>query len=316
MRKSSTALRSASLLILMLLTCIIGSPAPVTAGSMGLLVPAYFYPGTGAPGGVGDGWAAMDAAAGKVPITAIFNPDSGPLPGPADPNYVNAMTNLESAGGKVVAYVYTDYTNIPIATVEGEISTYITQYGKLINGIFLDGMTNDNSASDIAYYHTLYMYIKGLSASYQVIGNPGTSSVPAYLTPSTQGADTLVTYENNVAYYKGTPPPTWVTSYPANDFANIVYDASSTQSMMAAVTLAAQRNVGYVYVTDQTLPNPYAQLPSYWDQEVAAIAEASVPEPGSAMIMASGFMLTAVSIAVRRWIFARADRKRLEGCPG
>jgi len=217
------------------------------------------------------------------------------------------MTNLEAAGGKVVAYVYTDYTNIPIATVEGEISTYITQYGKLINGIFLDGMTNDNSASDIAYYHTLYTYIKGLSSSYQVIGNPGTSSVPAYLTPGTQGADTLVTYENDVAYYKGTPPPSWVTSYPANDFANIMYNESSTQSMMADVALAAERNVGYVYVTDQTLPNPYAQLPSYWDQEVAAVA--SVPEPGALTIMASGCMFTMLCVAMRR----RIRRRRQQG---
>ncbi len=39
------------------------------------------------------------------------------------------MTNLENAGGKVVAYVYTDNGNIPLATVEGQISTYISQYG-------------------------------------------------------------------------------------------------------------------------------------------------------------------------------------------
>src|SRR5271165_5189444 len=94
------ASRSVSLFILITLAGIVVSPAPVEAGSMGVLVPAYFYPGTGGPGGVGDGWAAMAAAAAKIPVTAIFNPDSGPLPGPPDQNYVNAMTNLENAGGK------------------------------------------------------------------------------------------------------------------------------------------------------------------------------------------------------------------------
>ena len=59
----------------------------------------------GGPGGVGDGWAAMAAAAAKVPITAIFDPNSGPLPGPASSAYANAFTQLEDAGGKVVAYV-------------------------------------------------------------------------------------------------------------------------------------------------------------------------------------------------------------------
>ncbi len=301
--------RYVSLLFLMALTGIVGSPASVKAGSMGVLVPAYFYPGTGGPGGTGDGWSAMAAAAGTIPVTAIFNPDSGPVPGPPDPNYVNAMTNLEAAGGKVVAYVYTNYTNIPLATVESEITTYISQYGSLINGFFIDAMTTGTSSSDLAYYHALYAYIKGLKSTDQVIGNPGTSTNPAYLTPGTQAADTLVTYESKAALYQGTPPPSWVTGYSPSHFANILYDETSSQAMMADVTLAAQRNVGYVYVSDQTLPNPYGQLPSYWDQEVAAIAEATVPEPASVTIMAVGCMFVAPVIAVRRWVRRRRGPK-------
>ena len=75
---------------------IVGHPATVAAGEMRVLVPAYFYPGTGGPGGVGDGWSAMAAAASQISVTAIFNPDSGPLPGPPDPNDVTALTNLEA----------------------------------------------------------------------------------------------------------------------------------------------------------------------------------------------------------------------------
>jgi hypothetical protein len=277
---------------------ILGAPSPAHAGGMGVLVPAYFYPGTGGPGGVGDGWAAMAAAASQIPVTAIFNPDSGPLPGPADPNYVNAMTNLENAGGKVVAYVATDYTITSLATVEGQISTYITQYGTLINGFFIDQMTNDSVAGDIAYYNTLYTFIKGLSPSYHVIGNPGTNTQEAYLAPSTQGADTLVTYENQAQYYAGTSPASWVNSYSPDHFANIIYNESSVQGMMSDIALAAQRNVGYVYVTDQTLPNLYSQLPSYWDQEVAAIQ--SVPEPGTLTMLATGGLLVTLGITMRR----------------
>src|SRR5271166_6644793 len=103
--------------VLLAITEIVGSPAPVEAGSMGALVPAYFYPGTGGPGGTGDGWAAMASAASQIPITAIFNPDSGPAPGPPDPSYVSALTNLENAGGRVIAYVPTFYTATPLATV-------------------------------------------------------------------------------------------------------------------------------------------------------------------------------------------------------
>jgi len=55
-------------------------PAGCAASGLGTIVPAYFYPGTGGPGGIGDGWAAMAAAASTIPLIAVFNPNSGPLP--------------------------------------------------------------------------------------------------------------------------------------------------------------------------------------------------------------------------------------------
>ncbi len=276
-----------------------GSPTSAEAGKLETLVPAYFYPGTGGAGGVGDGWAQMATAAQQIGVTAILNPNSGPLPGPADLNYVNAMTNLELAGGKVVAYVSTKYTVNSLATAEGNISTYITQYGGLINGFFVDEMTNTNAASNLTYYHTLYAFIKGLNPSFRVFGNPGTSTVPEYLAPATQGADTLVTYENQASLYAGFPPPTWVNGFTPDHFANILFNESSAAGMMADLNLAALRNVNYVYVTERTLPNPYSQLPSYWNQEVAAIQSAAVPEPTTMTMLATGGLLLAVAVRMR-----------------
>ena len=152
---------SGYLLLMLAAAGVVAVPAPAGAGSMRVLVPAYFKPGTGGSGGPGetDGWAQMTAAASQIPVTAIFNPNSGPLPGPADPNYVAAMTNLENAGGKVVAYVPTFYTATPLATVEGYITTYISQYGNLINGFFVDQMTNDNNSErSRVLSHALYVY--------------------------------------------------------------------------------------------------------------------------------------------------------------
>jgi hypothetical protein len=257
-------------------------PTGAQGGVLGTLVPSYFYPGTGGPGGVGDGWAAMTTAATQIPLTAIFNPDSGPLPGPADPNYVAAMTNLENAGGTVVAYIYTGYGSVSLATVEGEATTYISQYGSLINGFFIDAMST--SASELPYYDSLYSFLKALSPAFDVVGNPGTATIPAYLAPGTKAADVLLTYENNDLSqpYSATPPAPWVYGFPSGDFASSVYNQPTLAGMLADVQIAPSYNVGAVYVTDQTLPNPYSQLPSYWDQEVAAIKAASaLPEPGS-----------------------------------
>jgi hypothetical protein len=65
--------------------------ATVHAGDIGILVPAYFRPGTGGTEGYTDGWAKMAASARNAEITAIFNPDGGPLPD-RDPGYAAAMT--------------------------------------------------------------------------------------------------------------------------------------------------------------------------------------------------------------------------------
>lgn len=270
------------------------------AGTMGIIVPAYFYPGTGGPGGVGDGWAAMAAAAAQVPLTAIFNPNSGPLPGPPDPNYVNAITNLETAGGQVVGFIYTNYGNTPVSTVESQISTYLTQYGHLIDGFFLDGASNN--PSELSYYQTLDTFIAGLKSSYQVIINPGTATDQSY----TQVATTIVTYDNQDSDYAAATPPSWVQNYPSSQFSNIIYDAPLS-SLLGGAQLASQRNVGSVYITDQALNPPtgylYSQLPSYWDQEVADIAAAnaaSVPEPGTLSMLGMGGLLTLAAVAASR----------------
>src|SRR5215469_175100 len=205
-------------------------PAAAHAGALGTLVPSYFYPGTGGPGGSGDGWAAMTSAARQIPLTAILNPASGPGPS-ADPNYTAALTSLESAGGKAIAYVYTGYGAVPEATVESQIDTYISQYGSLINGFFLDGMSN--LTTELSYYESVYAYIKGLNSTYEVVGNPGTATLESYVTSQT--ADVFVTYENDdqVHPYTSSPPPAWVYGYPAGDFASIVYDQPSVAGMQA-----------------------------------------------------------------------------------
>jgi hypothetical protein len=106
-----------------------------------------------------------------------------------------------------------------------------------------------------------------------------------------------LTYEGNAAGYTSANTSTGSSTL----YANAIYDQPTVAGMKADIAFAAQHNVGYVYVTDQTLPNPYAQLPSYWDQEVAAISGASVPEPGSMTIMASGCVFMALGIGLRRW---------------
>jgi len=251
---------------------------PAAAGTLQALVPAYFYP-TGNPY-----WGELDTAASQISVTAIMNPNSGPGPS-VNSDYVTAVNSLQAAGGRVLGYVYTDYGNRSEADVKADINAYINFYH--INGIFFDQQSTD--PTKVSYYADLYNYVKSQNPAYQVIANPGTNTDQAYL--STPTADSLVTFENMASLYGSDSPPSWTSSYSPNHFANIIYDEPTATGMFADLQMAQQRNVGDVYVTDATLPNPYDQLPSYWNQEVAAIAASAVgavPEPSSMALVVLG----------------------------
>jgi hypothetical protein len=256
----------------LLLPLLLGTPNRAAAGPLGALVPAYFYP---VPGGY---WDQLDSAAGQIRLDAILNPNSGPGVSP-DPNYVQAVNNLRTAGGKVLGYVYTNYGMRSLATVEADINTYVSFYA--IDGIFLDQMTNDSDPAHLDYYASLYSYIEGLNSAYQVFGNPGTNTQESYLTRPT--ADTLVIFENDTGYDTFTPSP-WVFGHDRSHFANLVLNVPSAAAMKIDLQLAFQRNAGWVFITDDDLPNPYDTLPSYWDQEVAAIRDFAVPEPATGLL--------------------------------
>jgi hypothetical protein len=267
------------------------------ADTVGTIIPAYFYPGSGGTDGFTDGWAEMAAAASKIHLTAVANPSSGPGPS-ADPNYKTAMANLEAAGGHVVGYIFTDFGARSLASVESDVNTYISQYGSSIDGFFLDQVSTDPAM--VAYYQSLDTFIKGLSSAYTVIGNPGTPTVPSsYLS----AADILNIFEGpsgspGFADYPG--GANWFQSYSRNHFSNTIFDAPTVSSMLADIHKAEQFNAGYVYVTDGGLPNPYGQMPSYWDQEVAALS-APVPEPGTgAMTTLGGLLGLLTALAIRR----------------
>lgn len=141
----------------------------------------------------------------------------------------------------------------------------------------------------MSYYADLYNYIKGLNPVYGVIANPGTNTAQAYLTTPT--ADTLVTVEDFGSNYPGYVPAAWTSNYLPDHFANLLHTVSSANTMAADIQLASQGNVDFIYVTDDTLPNPYDRLPSYWDQEVAQIQDTALPEPSSVLLLATGALL-------------------------
>jgi hypothetical protein len=227
---------------------------------LGIMVPAYFYPRAD-----GD-WNALDAAAAHVPLIAIMNPNSGPGKA-ADKTYVHALSKLHRAGGKIIGYVHTSYGARPLADVEKEVDQYLAFYH--LDGFFIDEMTNDEDTNHLDYYAALYRYIKAKGANYTVTGNPGCNTREVYLTRPTD--DSFMIFEDNSTNYPGFAPSDWVTKYSAQKFVHLPYNVTTATTMSNYVGLAVSRNAGWICITDNTLPNPYKALPSYWTNEVSLV---------------------------------------------
>ncbi len=235
---------------------IVGATARA-ASAQSLAVPAYFYPG--------QYWTQLDQAGSGVGV-AVMNPDSGPGSGP-DPNYVSAIRSAESAGIRVVGYVYTSYGSRSLAAVESDINAYYSWYPQL-DGIFLDEAST--SCAEEPYYAALNSYVKSKGGVGLTVLNPGTQTNQCY----EPAADILLTFEGSDAQYVSHySAPSWVTQYPASHFWHVIYATSTVSAMATAIQLSKQRNAGYVYVTPATLPNPYDLLPAglYWSDELADI---------------------------------------------
>jgi hypothetical protein len=226
-----------------------------SAASAQMAIAAYFYPGAS--------WTQMDQAQ-PHPQIAVMNPASGPGTA-SNSQYVSAVRTAQAAGITVIGYVHTSYGSRSLSTVKSEIDSYYRWYR--VNGIFVDeASTNCRSES---YYATLNSYVKAKGGTARTILNPGTQTNECYV----PAADVLLTFEDSFSHYVTSySAPSWVTRYAPSHFWHLIY-ATPMSGLAQAISLSKTRGAGYVYVTPDTLPNPYDTLPtgSYWSDELADI---------------------------------------------
>ena len=230
-----------------------------------IAVPAYFYPGPL--------WQQLDAGAPQVRI-AVMNPASGPGSGP-DANYAAAVAAAQQQKVKVLGYVHTSYGQRPLATVEAEVDDYRTWYG--VTDIFFDEASTD--CAQLPYYKALHGYVKGKQAGADVAINPGTATAECYMGV----ADQVVTFEGDYASYLNSfTSAAWTAKYSPARFWHLVYNTPTTVGMQSVLALSRARGAGLVYVTPDTLPNPWDTLPSgaYWAAELSGVVCKGI-KPGS-----------------------------------
>ena len=210
-----------------------------------------------------------------MPVVAILDPANGPGTF-VDPSYTSAVTALRAAGGRVYGYVYTHYAARGADTVLADAARYDSLY--TVDGFFVDEVTADADPAHLAYYTGLVAGLHALAPGRPVMGNPGIDCDAAYVTAA--HFDELLTFEHWAGYDVWAPAP-WMGSQSPSRFVNMIYARHDAAAMRAAILLASQRNVGGVFVTDDSLPNPWDTTPAYWAQEIATIESTSVTPPAA-----------------------------------
>ena len=232
------------------------APAPTPSGSTGTIVPLYSSPSSPA-------WTELIAAKTaypRVPVLAVVNPSNGPGSG-VSTSYASGISRLTSAGVKAIGYVYTSYASRPLAQVQADIDRWRTFYPG-VTGIFFDEQLN--RAGQEAYYKTLSTYAK--SKGFDItIGNPGSDSVASYVGT----VDVLLIYES-----AGLPSMTrlggWHAQYDKKNFGIIPYGVGTLDANFVASARAA---VGYIFIQNDTVPNPWDTLPPYFKTLLSLLAK-------------------------------------------
>ena len=179
--------------------------------------------------------------------------------------YEETLASAQAAGIALAGYVDTCYGNIPLRTVQQQIDRYRAWYG--IGSIFFDQAAN--TANQLDYYRALYNYVQARSGDpLQVILNPGVNVHEGYM----QACDIICTAEMDAATYLKRFPgnPSWAEDYEATRFWHIVYGISDKKIAHKVIAQSQRRHAGYLFITEQALPNPYGMLPdrALWEGEI------------------------------------------------
>jgi hypothetical protein len=246
-----------NLLFVALFSCI--------AAKTHLIVPLYVYPTLNNPF-----WVAVANASKKIGIVAIVNPNSGPGVGLPNTDYQAALTKLKNTNVTSVGYVATGYGKRNKSLILADLTTYSKwpkQYS--VGGIFFDEAATDVKL--VGLYQELYNLTKSLfGITAKVITNQGTKVDEVYV-GSKRAADIAVVFESSYSSWKSFVPSSYMFKHNNTEFAAIIHTCSKAD-FNSAFDKAISSNIGYVYVTDDVMSNPYDILPTYFSNQVDYIA--------------------------------------------
>lgn len=234
----------------------------------GIIIPFYIYPSNAFTNPDYDNIINLAKTYPEVPITVIINNANG-AGAAVDLNFSAAIKRLHGADIKILGYVDSSFTTIPLATVEAEVDKWKSFYPE-VDGIFVDQQTNDDNAVHSQYYVdlTTYVHSKGF---FPCIANPGSPTLERYFKEHT--ADVILTWENNYYPDEATQRGNFQGGY--SDYS--IYKRGAlvhSQAIldMGQLQLLSKYN-GYIYITNNTLPNPWNTVSPYTEETIRALSE-------------------------------------------
>jgi hypothetical protein len=225
----------------------------VAAGTVHMIVPAYWQPDSQ--------WQRIIADAPTVGMI-IFNPASGP--GTAtDPAYPAVIAQAQAKGIRVLGYVSTQYGARAEADIDADVNAYYSLYSP--SGIyFAEGpMENDCDTLQPLYQRLTTLAQSHDPKAYLAIG---TRFCPTFITFT----DLMVEFAETYSMYQGYSSPSWMPGNSPERFCHFVSEVPGTDAA-SVLSRAIRLGAGWVFTTDGTAPNQWGALPSYFDQEVAAM---------------------------------------------
>ncbi|MCB0108131.1 MAG: fibronectin type III domain-containing protein [Caldilineaceae bacterium] len=239
------------------------------ASQLHLLLPLYRYPEWWDSASYI--WDDVAAAQQQTAITAIINPQDGPGGGPPNEDYQKGLRELQNAGVTMLGYVRTNYGKRDINLVLNDVALYADHFATYgVSGIFFDEVLDTNGKID--YYAQLYSAVKATASLNFVAVNPGTNATESYLTRP--AADLVIVADLPATEWVTYRADSYLQNYQAARFGAVISAASSDfAAAQTALRAAGERNIGYIYVTDDAEPNPWDSLPSFWSQLLVAIEQ-------------------------------------------
>ena len=225
----------------------------VRPGTLRMVVPAYWEPDAD--------WQKIIAAAPTVGMI-IFNPSNGPGT-TTDAAYTSAIAQARAAGILVLGYVATSYGQRPQADILADVNKYYDLYTP--SGIyFAEGpMEADCDNLETEYRQLTTQALSRDPKAYLAIG---TRYCPSFI----EFSDLMVEFAEDWVTFQSYTVPSWMPANSPERFCQFINSVPADQASQA-LSMAVGYGAGWVFATDGTAPNPWGALPSYYDQELAAL---------------------------------------------